>query len=863
MAESDSVMLPKNVRPVHYRLTLTPDLAEATFCGEVSIDLEILEPTDTVVLNAIDLDIASGSLRLADGSEREGGVTLDKDEETATFRFGSALPSGPATLDIAFTGELNDKLRGFYRSRYVDASGEERYLATTQFEATDARRAFPCWDEPAMKASFQVTLIVPSDLQAVSNTPVERECEAGGGMRRVEYAKTPVMSTYLLVFVVGDLRSIERRADNGTLIRVWATPGNEDKGEFALDVSCRLLAYFNDYFGIPYPLEKLDHLAIPDFAAGAMENWGAITYREPALLVDPEESSVATRRRVAAIVSHEMAHMWFGDLVTMGWWNDLWLNESFASWMGDKAVDNIFPDWQVWTEFVSNDTNEALSLDGLKSSHPIEQEVKHPAEIGQLFDAISYSKGGSVLRMLENFLGAETFRKGINSYLDRHQYRNAATRDLWDALGEASGQPVAEMMDSWVQQTGYPVLQVGARRDGDNIEVTACQSRFVYEHLTDPDDADDTLWQAPVNVVTSAGEAPEPVLMSQRQGTISVPAPDGDAWVKVNPEQTGFYRVNYTGEGWAGLRTAIEQAAVSAIDRLGLQDDAFALSRAGYMPVSQLLDLAQAYVNETEYAVWSDLSANMASLDNLLADQPYHDDFRAYARGVFQAAGRKTGWDARPGDGELDALLRSTLLSSLGRYGDEATLDEAARHFARSADAGEAVHPDIRDVVLGLAARQGGKPVFDAQWGMYLEASSEEEKVRLLRAIAQVDDGALLDELLRRSLTPEVRVHNTISVVVSVASNRRGSNLAWRFLKENWDEFDRRYGEGGFGLMRLVSLTQRFSTLKMHDEVEAFFADHPAPAAERTVRQSLERIRLNAAWLERNAAEVGDYLARR
>ena len=863
MAESGAVMLPKNVRPVHYRLTLTPDLAEATFSGEVSIDLEILEPTDTVVLNAIELDIASASLRLADGSECKGEVTLDNDEETAAFRFGSPLPAGPATLDISFTGELNDKLRGFYRSRYVDASGEERYLATTQFEATDARRAFPCWDEPAMKASFQVTLVVPSDLQAVSNTPVERECEDVGGIRRVEYAKTPVMSTYLLAFVVGDLRSIERRADNGTLIRVWATPGNEGKGEFALDVSCRLLAYFNDYFGIPYPLEKLDHLAIPDFAAGAMENWGAITYREPALLVDAKESSVATRRRVAAIVSHEMAHMWFGDLVTMGWWNDLWLNESFASWMGDKAVDNIFPDWQVWTEFVSNDTNEALSLDGLKSSHPIEQEVNHPAEIGQLFDAISYSKGGSVLRMLENFLGAETFRKGINRYLDRHQYRNAATRDLWDALGEASGQPVAEMMDSWVQQTGYPVLDVGSRRTGDSLEVTASQSRFVYEHLIDPDEADDTTWRVPLNVTTSAGEAPEPVLLSQRQGTISVPAPDGDAWVKVNPEQTGFYRVNYTGEGWAGLRTAIERATVSAIDRLGLQDDAFALSRAGYMPVSELLDLARAYVNETEYAVWSDLSANMASLDNLLADQPYHDDFRAYARGVSQAAGRVIGWDARPGDGELHALLRSTLLSSLGRYGDQDTLDEAARRFARFADAGEAVHPDIRDVVQGLAARQGGKPVFDTQWSMYLEAGSEEEKVRFLRAIAQVDEGALLDELLRRSLTPEVRVHNTVSVVVSVASNRRGRDLAWQFLKENWDELDRRYGEGGFGLMRLVSLTQRFSTLRMHDEVESFFADHPAPAAERTVRQSLERIRLNAAWLERNAAEVGKYLSRR
>ena len=377
---------------------------------------------------------------------------------------------------MRFTGTLNDRLVGFYRSEYQDNEGRTRHLATTQFEATDARRAFPCWDEPARKAVFDVTLVFDDSLQAVSNTPIVEESSSGPGLRSVRFGETPIMSTYLLAFVVGDLVSVEAEAVNGTTIGVWTTRGKENQAGFALDTSVKLLGYFNDYFGIPYPLPKLDHIAIPDFAAGAMENWGCITYRETALLVDPENSSAGTRQRVAEVVAHEMAHMWFGDLVTMEWWDDLWLNESFASWMGTKSVDWLFPDWEMWTQFVNMDTNRALSLDGLKNSHPIEQEVKNPAEVSQLFDAISYSKGGSVLRMLENFLGAETFQGGLYRYLKANEYGNARTQDLWAALEEESGQPVTEIMDSWVKQTGYPVLRVEAARSASDVQVSCLRS---------------------------------------------------------------------------------------------------------------------------------------------------------------------------------------------------------------------------------------------------------------------------------------------------------------------------------------------------------------------------------------------------
>ena len=428
MAEVNAVMLPSNVRPAKYRLTLTPDLEGFTFAGRESVEIEVLAPTSSIVVNSAEIEIQSFRLTLTDGSPAVPVSTdFDEEAETVTLEFERMLPTGPATLDLEFTGELNDKLRGFYRSSYLDESGDERYLATTQFEATDARRAFPCWDEPGVKATFQATLLVPSDLVAVSNMPVVSETQEGG-RKRVEFAETPVMSTYLLAFVVGDLKSIEERASSGTLMRVWTTAGKEEQGRFTLDVSLKLLDYFNDYFGIPYPLDKLDHLAIPDFAAGAMENWGAITYLEVAVLIDPGQSSAQARQIVASIVSHEMAHMW--SATSSPWRGGTTSGLTRASRRGwaTRPSTTSSPSGICGPSSSSGDTNRALSLDGLKSSHPIEQEVKNPAEIGQLFDAISYSKGGSVLRMLERFLGEEPFRNGLRQYLTEHKYGTPAPK---------------------------------------------------------------------------------------------------------------------------------------------------------------------------------------------------------------------------------------------------------------------------------------------------------------------------------------------------------------------------------------------------------------------------------------------------
>ncbi len=863
MTTSTAYRLPTNVQPIRYSLTLTPDLDNFTFQGEGTIEIQITEATSRIVVNASDLQISLGQLTLEDGSTltaRE--IALDEDAQTVTFSFDRDIPTGTAAFHVVFTGTLNDELRGFYRSQYTTPDGQVRYLATTQFEATDARRAFPCWDDPAVKASFRVTLVIPSELAAISNMPEEEETILEGGKRSVRFAESPVMSTYLLAFIVGDLASVEATTSSGTQMRVWATRGKEEQGRFALEESVRLLAYFNRYFGMTYPLPKLDHIAVPDFAAGAMENWGAITYRETALLFDNENSAATARQRISEVVSHEMAHMWFGDLVTMEWWDDLWLNESFASWMGDKAVDQVHPEWQMWTQFIFQDTNAGLSLDGLRNSHPIEARVEDPAEIRELFDAISYSKGAAILRMLEEFLGEETFRRGLNDYLSANQYANARTEDLWSALETASGQPVTDIMNTWVKQMGYPVLQVNTQRQGEDTSLDLSQQWFLYDHLLENGQEEDSLWQVPVSVMRANATEKAALLMDRREARLSLgrsPAPASQDWVKVNAGQTGFYRVNYTSDEWEKLRAAVQGLQLPATDRLGLQNDAYALVRAGFAPATLFLSLARAYQGEVDASVWSDLSVNLRGLEGLLFQEPYLDQYQDFARDIFQDIVLKVGWDAKPGEGHLDALLRGVVLGQAGAYGNAAVLAEAKSRFSNFLEDPSSLHPDIRGAALGLVARDGDRGTYDLLWDLEKKAELQEEKIRFLGALSRFSTPELLQETLDRSLSSDVRSQDSAIVITSVAANRHGRDLAWEFIKDNWEELYRRYGGGGFTIGRLAAVTGMFTTSERAQEVEEFFQKNPSPSAQRTIQQSLERIRLNVRWLQNNRPGLTEY----
>jgi len=854
--------LPTTVRPEKYTLWLRPNFQAFTFEGTAETRIRILEATNRIVVNASELKIHEARVTLPAGVVVEArDIQLDPKAERATFVFDRALLPGPATLFARFTGILNDRLAGFYRSRYETPGGEARYMAASQFEATDARQAFPCWDEPAFKASFEVTLEIPKEFVAVSNTPAAEVKDLGDGTRRVRFAETPRMSSYLLALIVGPLEAMEAKSARGTRIRVWALPDKIRHGGWALENAVRILDYLDDYYGIPYPLEKLDHIALSDFAAGAMENWGAITYRERILLHDPATSSALTRQQIVDVMAHETAHMWFGDLVTMAWYDDLWLNESFATWMGTKAVDALYPDWEMWTQFLHHDAIRGLTLDGLKTSHPIQVEVGDPAEIREIFDEISYSKGASLLWMLERFLGEDVFRRGLRDYLERSSYANARTEDLWAALEKASGQPVRALMSTWTRQTGFPLLEADVERTRADARLVLRQSRFLYEHILGAAD-EGVLWKVPVHILRAG--AAEPTTLFMEEAEIAHDLGKGlragpDDWIKVNAGQVGFYRVNYPPAEWERLGRAVERGELSARDRLGLQSDAYALMRAGYLPATTFLRLAASYRNDSDASVWLGLSESLQGLEALVADRPYFDRFQAYAKDLFRPVADRMGWQPRPGEGHLDAILRATVLTRVGHYGDGGALREASERFRRYLKDATSLPPDLRDPVFALAAQEADDETYETFWDLERKATLSEEKVRLLQALTRTRRRNLLQETLERSLNEkQVRPQDAVPVITGVAANRPsvGRDLAWDFIQNRWTELYRRYAGTGFLLQRLVQVSGAFASREKAREVEAFFASHPAPEAHRAVNQSLERIRTNAAWIETNSQEL-------
>src|SRR5882724_11015254 len=539
--------LPTTVTPERYELKLTPDLTTWTFTGGERISIHVHEPVREIILNAAELELHAVSLQTADGKVREGHVNLDAENERATLSFAEPVPAGGGDLQIQFSGILNDKLHGFYRSTYKGADGQDKPLASTQFESTDARRAFPCWDEPAFKAVYQVTLVVDEKLTAISNARVVRENALPGNKKAVVFADSMKMSTYLVAFIVGEFEASAPVMVGNAPLRVCAVPGKKHLATFAVDIGKASLEHFSAYYGIPYPGDKLDLIAIPDFASGAMENLGAITFRETALLVDAERATRAELERVADVVSHENAHMWFGDLVTMKWWNGLWLNEAFATFMEMLAVDAWKPEWRRWDSFTVSRA-AAMQVDGLKSTRPIEFPVERPEEAAGMFDVLTYEKGASVLRMLEQYLGADAFRNGIRLYLRRHEYANAETTDLWDALEDSTKEPARALMDSWIFQAGYPLISV-ERKTSDLI-----LSQRIFRYLQDGDNPD-RKFHVPVflRAGTKQGMVKKTVLLTDQELRIELPE-DFD-WVVVNAGGHGFYRVRYSSE----LMTAVKR----------------------------------------------------------------------------------------------------------------------------------------------------------------------------------------------------------------------------------------------------------------------------------------------------------------
>uniref|UniRef100_H2QDA2 Aminopeptidase n=1 Tax=Pan troglodytes TaxID=9598 RepID=H2QDA2_PANTR len=636
------------------------------------------------------------------------------------------------------------------------------------------------------------------------------------------------------------------------------------KAGFPPPVAAKTLPFYKDYFNVPYPLPKIDLIAIADFAAGAMENWGLVTYRETALLIDPKNSCSSSRQWVALVVGHELAHQWFGNLVTMEWWTHLWLNEGFASWIEYLCVDHCFPEYDIWTQFVSADYTRAQELDALDNSHPIEVSVGHPSEVDEIFDAISYSKGASVIRMLHDYIGDKDFKKGMNMYLTKFQQKNAATEDLWESLENASGKPIAAVMNTWTKQMGFPLIYVEAEQVEDDRLLRLSQKKFCAGGSYVGEDCPQ--WMVPITISTSEdpNQAKLKILMDKPEMNVVLKNVKPDQWVKLNLGTVGFYRTQYSSAMLESLLPGIRDLSLPPVDRLGLQNDLFSLARAGIISTVEVLKVMEAFVNEPNYTVWSDLSCNLGILSTLLSHTDFYEEIQEFVKDVFSPIGERLGWDPKPGEGHLDALLRGLVLGKLGKAGHKATLEEARRRFKDHVEGKQILSADLRSPVYLTVLKHGDGTTLDIMLKLHKQADMQEEKNRIERVLGATLLPDLIQKVLTFALSEEVRPQDTVSVIGGVAGgSKHGRKAAWKFIKDNWEELYNRY-QGGFLISRLIKLSvEGFAVDKMAGEVKAFFESHPAPSAERTIQQCCENILLNAAWLKRDAESIHQYLLQR
>ena len=854
MSES-AFRLSRAITPSHYRLMIAPDLDAATFDGTVSIDAETTEGTDSITIHAVDLTITSADISQG-GTTQAADVSIDADTETVTLRVAEALNPGALEVNLAWNADISDGLVGFYRSTYTAADGTTATLAATQFEAPHAGRAFPCFDEPDVKATFVLTLLIDPDHLAVSNSAEVERSERDDGRVLVRFADTMKMSTYLVAWVVGPLEATEATMVGDTPVRVVHQPGQAHLTTFALETAEHALVYFENYYGIAYPGDKLDLVALPDFAFGAMENLGCVTFREVLLLVDPERATRAEQRRLATVINHELAHMWFGDLVTMAWWEGLWLNEAFATFMEMRCTDDFRPEWEVWAEF-GLERSAAFTVDALSTTRPIEFEVHTPADAEGMFDVLTYEKGASVLRMLEQFLGEDTFRDGIRSYLTAHSYANTVTHDLWDALESVSDAPVGRIMDAWILAGGHPVLNV--ERNGAELALT--QQRAVP---LGAGEVDDRSWPIPARVAVGANgrrtvlEAlVEPSPGNDGATVLSLPA-DVD-WVMGNASGNGFWRTHHGGELFAGLLGSVDQ--LEPIERYLLVDDTWADLLAGRVELERVLQVSEALSGDDHPAVWRRLGQVLSGLRRLV-DPADLDDYRGWVRQLSTpalafAAERVDGADAAGRD------LHAVLFGIAGVAGADPSTRLAARDLL--AQKAGAVDADLLASATGVVAADATAAEHADLLERWRAAENPQEEVRYLYAL--VDTPSQEDfEVSLDLVANEVRTQNAPYVLMRALSHPTLGAVAWRYLIDRWDDITERFPTNSLPRM-LEGIRWLTDDAVADPEAKAgaprFLAAHPLGSGDQLVRQSLELQAVHRALVERARPSIGPLIAER
>ncbi|KAK5020991.1 Aminopeptidase 2 mitochondrial [Exophiala sideris] len=855
------IVLPTDVVPKHYDVTLEVDFDKFTFEGTAIIDLEVAKDTTSISLNTVELDIHSTTVH-ADGALVTSSPTLsyDADTQTTTIELGKSLSKGQKVqLKHTYTGQLNDKMAGFYRSKRRDG----KYLAVTQFEATDARRALPCFDEPALKAEFTVTLIADEDMTCLSNMDVAKtetvDSKITGGKRKaVKFNRSPRMSTYLLAFIIAELKSIS--TDKFRLpIKVWMTPEqNEEDGKFALDVAAKTLAFYEKAFQAPYPLPKMDMVAIPDFAAGAMENWGLVTYRVVDLLFDQKSAGAATKERVAEVVQHELAHQWFGNLVTMDFWDGLWLNEGFATWMSWYSCNEFYPEWKVWETFVIDTLQGALGLDGLRSSHPIEVPVHRAEDINQIFDAISYSKGSSVLRMISKYLGEETFIEGIRRYIKKHAWGNTQTGDLWAALGDASGKDVAHVMDIWTKNIGYPVVTVTENEKDSSITVK--QNRFLRTGDVKSEE-DKILYPVMLSLRTKDG-VDESLLLTEREQTFKLK--HGLDFYKLNADHSAFYRTSYTPERLTKLGEAAQKGLLSVEDRAGMIADAGALAASGYGKTSGILSLLQSFSTETQFVVWNEILTRINAVRNtwIFEDESTKDALKAFQLNLCSAKAHELGWEFSENEDHIMSQFKSLMFGSAGLAGDK-KIQLAAKEMFSKFMAGDyaAIHPNLRASVFAMILRDGGEKEWDAILARYHSAPTSDEKNTCLRSLGRAKSPELIQKTLKLALSGEVKTQDIYMPIGGLGTTSEGIEKRWEWMTSNWDELVEKLPPSMTMLSSVVSICAAgFTSEKQVSKVEQFFSDKDKKGYDRSLQQSMDSIKAKANWLKRDGDDVLGWL---
>lgn len=793
------------------------------------LSLDVKEDSTSISLNTLEIDIHTTSISTGDTEITSSPrLAYNEDSHTTTISFDKSIPAGSkAQLKHTFTGYLNDKMAGFYRSSYKDQEGKTQWLASTQMEPTDARRAFPCFDEPALKAEYTITLVADKEMTCLSNMDQASEKEvdskiSGGKKKAVTFSKTPLMSSYLLAFIVGKLHCIETNAFR-VPIRVFATPDKDiEHGRFSLDLAAKTLAFYEKEFDNKFPLPKMDMVAVPDFSAGAMENWGLITYRVVDILFDEKTSGASTKQRVAEVVQHELAHQWFGNLVTMDFWDGLWLNEGFATWMSWYSCNKFYPEWKVWQGYVVGDLQSALSLDSLRSSHPIEVPVKRADEVNQIFDAISYSKGSCVLRMISKYLGEQTFLDGIRLYIKKHAYGNTKTEDLWAALSDASGKPVEKIMDIWTKYVGYPVVTVTESEDGKSIHVK--QNRFLRTGDVKPEE-DKTLYPVFLGLRTKDGVKGD-LTLSGREQDFELSSTD---FFKLNADHSGTYRTSYSPDRLSKLGQAAKQGLLSVEDRAGMIADAGALASSGYQKTSGILSLLKSFSSEPEFVVWDELLARISSIRSawVFEDQKTQEALKAFQRDLVSPKAHEKGWTFSENEDHIQAQFKALLFGSAGLSGDEKIIKAAQKMFKDwAAGNRKAIHPNIRGSVYAIVLRNGGDAEYDALLNEYKTANDADERNTALRSLGRARDPKLIQRSLELPLSDDVKGQDVYMPIAGLRSEKQGIEGLWGWMTSNWEGLNKKCPASLGILSSIVQIcTSGFTSEEQLEEVRKWFGE--------------------------------------